>query len=228
MSQKYILDTSFNWADEMDINQFTILDEEEMKAITKLIDDMDGDYVYTAYVGSNEDEELTKRDFQSMLRTARPISDQEAETILRYASQCQSELFGEVAESFYESHPDKLPYEPKEKIMAVPAVNTIAVNTNEESQWRDFNRTPCIMYIEWKEGMRIKHCWVHGVPYYSIENSLALSDVNSYKPGPHWYESFISTVHKDNEGFYVYPNDDTTREKIRQFGIDETSIIEEP
>lgn len=223
MSQKYIIDTSFNWADEMDINQFTILDEEEMKAVTKLIDDMDGNYVYTAYVGSNEDEELTKRDFESMLRTARPISDQEAETILRYASHCQSEIFAEVAESFYESHPEKTPFEPEGKIMAVPAANI-----NENSEWIDFNRSPCIKYIEWKEGMRIKHCWVNAIPYFSIENSLALSDVSCYKPGPHWYESFISTVHKDNEGFYVYPNDDTTREKIRQFGIDETSIIEEP
>ena len=113
MSQKYIIDTSFNWADEMDINQFTILDEEERQAFIKLTDEMDDDYVYTAYVGSNEEEELTKRDFESMLRTARPISDQEAETILRYASQCQSELFGEVAESFYESHPEKLPYKIK-------------------------------------------------------------------------------------------------------------------
>jgi hypothetical protein len=224
MSQKYIIDTSFNWADEMDINQFTILDEEELQAITQLIEDMDYDYVYTAYVGSNEDEELTKRDFQSMLRTARPISDQEAETILRYASQCQSELFGEVAESFYESHPDKLPFKKEEKIMAVPAAN----NTNEESQWVEFNRTPCIKNIVWKEGMRIKHCWVHAVPYFSIENSLALTDAGNYKPGLHWYESFISTVHKDSEGFYVYPNDDATREKIREFGVDETSIIEEP
>lgn len=223
MSQKYIIDTSFNWADEIDINQFTILDEEERQAFIKLTDDMDDDYVYTAYVGTNEEEELTKRDFESMLRTARPISDQEAETILRYASQCQSELFGKVAESFYENHPEKSPYKCEEKILT-----DLAANTNEESQWREFNQTPCIKNIVWKEGMRIKHCWVHAVPYFSFENSLALIDAGNYKPGLHWYESFISTVHKDREGFYVYPNDDATREKIREFGVDETSIIEEP
>lgn len=224
MSQKYILDTSFNWADEMDINQFTILDATEMQAVAQLLDDMDGHYTYTAYVGSNEEEELTKRDFESMYRTARPISDQEAETILRYASQCQHDIFAEVAESFYESHPDKVPFKLEEKDMVVLA----AANTDEGPKWINFNQSPTIKYVEWKEGMRIKHCWVHAVPYYSVDNSLAIADPPAYKPGAHWYESFISTVHKDNEGFYVYPNDDATREKIRQFGIDESSIIEEP
>ena len=103
-----------------------------------------------------------------------------------------------------------------------------AANTDEGPKWINFQQSPCIKYIEWKAGMRIKHCWVYAVPYFDIENSLALSEVSGYKPGPRWYESFISTVHKDDEGCYVHPNDDATREKIRQFGIDETSIIEEP
>ena len=224
MSQQYIIDASFNWADEMDINQFTIVNAEGKQAIAQLLNDMDDSYFYTAYVGTNEDERLTKQDFESMFRTARPISDQEAETILRYASQCHSDIFASVAESFYRTHPEKIPYKLEEKDMMVLA----AANTDEGPKWINFHQSPSIKYVEWKEGMRIKHCWVHAVPYYTIENSLALSDVNSYKPGPHWYESFISTVHKDKDGFYVYPNDDATREKIRQFGIDETSIIEEP
>lgn len=224
MSQKYIIDTSFNWADEMDINQYTIIDAEEMQAITQMLNDMDDSYVYTVYVGTNEEEELTKSDFKSMLRTARPISDQEAETILRYASHCHSDIFASVAESYDSSHPETTPTKLDEQDKIIPT----SANTDAGSKWINFQQSPCIKYIEWKEGMRIKHCWVHAVPYFTIENSLALSDVDSYRPGPHWYESFISTVHKDNEGFYVYPNDDPTREKIRQFGIDETSIIEEP
>lgn len=65
------------------------------------------------------------------------------------------------------------------------------------------------------EGVVLFGCYLYGKPWFTGTESLAPLATEG-KEG--WYKSFKSTVHWDFNGWFVYPNDDPTREKYYKFG----------
>lgn len=62
--QYCVLDTSYNWADEMDLDHYTVVDEETLRDYKKDLKKVPDDYEYSTYVGSNEEQNFTKDDGQ--------------------------------------------------------------------------------------------------------------------------------------------------------------------
>lgn len=73
------------------------------------------------------------------------------------------------------------------------------------------------------EGTILFNCYLFGKPWFIGTNSLIPREVVGTNIG--WYKSFMSTVHKDKKGWFVYPNDDRSREKCYKFGIDSKSRV---
>lgn len=82
--KKYVVDTSFNWADEMDVDSFCILTQSELDKYKKLFEEVDDDETFNYYCGTNEDGEFTKNEVLDMLNKAKEITPEELETIKKF------------------------------------------------------------------------------------------------------------------------------------------------
>lgn len=89
--QYYVVDTSYNWADEMDINCFTILREDELNNYRTDIKKIPDDFEYETCIGTNEEQIFTKDDIEYMLKTAQKISESDLAVLKKYVYQCNND-----------------------------------------------------------------------------------------------------------------------------------------
>ena len=94
----YLIDTTVNWADEMDVYGFTIMDKEQYKNVRKYVKEQDEDWCLGVYLGTNEDTELTKDEVLDMLGDAERISEEEAEFLMDKVGQCEHNIFEDIME----------------------------------------------------------------------------------------------------------------------------------
>ena len=95
----YLIDTTVNWADEMDVYGFTIMDKEQYKNVLKYVKEQDEDWCLGIYLGTNEDTSLDKDEVLDMLKDAERISEEEAEFIMDKVGQCKHNIFEDIMES---------------------------------------------------------------------------------------------------------------------------------
>lgn len=102
--QKYIVDISFNWADEMDVPGFCILTESELNECKDMANQLDDDDEINYYCGTNEDVNFYKEDILDMLDNAKKISDEELKIINKYIPDgCENgEFFDNLFEDIFE------------------------------------------------------------------------------------------------------------------------------
>lgn len=96
----YLIDTTVNWADEMDVYGFTIMDKEQYKNVRKYVKEQDEDWCLGIYLGTNEDTELTKDEVLDMLKDAERISEEEAEFLMDKVGQCEHNIFEDIMEPY--------------------------------------------------------------------------------------------------------------------------------
>lgn len=94
----YLIDTTVNWADEMDVYGFTIMDKEQYKNVLKYVKEQDKDWGLGIYLGTNEDTELTKDEVLDMLKDAEHISEEEAEFLMDKVGQCEHNIFEDICD----------------------------------------------------------------------------------------------------------------------------------
>ena len=231
--QYYILDTSYNWADEMDIDCFTFMSEEELALTREALSKIPRDHEYSTYIGSNEEQIFTKEDIESMLNSAEPISEEEMKIVKKYAGQCEKDPISDYCMSYDDTtdgptDDDGHPID--DKLYKYENGHLEEVEPNFEYDKDGVEDILTEHPSTLSEGMVIYHCWVYGKAWYDewfINYNVDDGKMHPVIKEKHikWHESFKSTVHKDENGFYVYPNDDETREKYYKFGIDNTSRI---
>lgn len=236
--QYYILDTSYNWADEMDIDGYTIMTEKEIADAKDALKNIPRDYEYSTYIGSNEEQIFIKEDIESMLDSAVLITKEERDIIVKHVGQCNHDPISDFLMSYDDTtdgitdddgHPieDSIPDD--DKMYKYENGHLVEVEPPIEYDKNGVEDILTDHPDSLKEGMIIYHCWIYGKAWFKewfidYDNDCAIHPKNLLKRSK-WYESFKSTVHKDENGFYVYPNDDATREKFYKFGIDSTSRI---
>ena len=94
----YLIDTTVDWADEMDVHGFTIMDKEQYKNVRKYVKEQDEDWCLGIFLGTNEDTELTKDEVLDMLGDAERISEEEAEFLMDKVGQCEHNIFEDIME----------------------------------------------------------------------------------------------------------------------------------
>lgn len=94
----YLIDTTVNWADEMDVYGFTIMDKEQYKNVLKYVKEQDEDWCLGIFLGTNEDTELTKDEVLDMLKDAERISKEDAEFLMDKVGQCEHNIFEDIME----------------------------------------------------------------------------------------------------------------------------------
>lgn len=94
----YLIDTTVNWADEMDVYGFTIMDKEQYKNVLKYVKEQDEDWCLGIYLGTNEDTELSKDEVLDMLKDAERISEEDAELLMDKVGQCEHNIFQDIME----------------------------------------------------------------------------------------------------------------------------------
>lgn len=236
--QYYVLDTSYNWADEMDLDHYTIVSEKELKDYRKELSKVPDDYEYSTYIGTNEEQYFTKDDMEGMLDTAKPISEPEMKVLQRYVSHCNEDPICDFLQAYYEENHDEDDdnvedddgeEESDEGEEDLDLVETGYEKPADKPDY-DYDKNGPVNIISEQpeangltEGVVIYHCWLYGKPWFCGDQSMVPWVVDKTREG--WYESFKSTVHWDIKGWYVQPNDDPTREKYYKFGTDSTSRI---
>ena len=95
--QKYFVDTTFNWADEIDIGGFCIITQEDLDTYRAVANRLDPGETVSYYCGSNEEAEFSKEKILDMLNDARPITDEEARVIREFVPyKCFNNIFDEI------------------------------------------------------------------------------------------------------------------------------------
>jgi len=94
----YLIDTTVNWADEMDVYGFTIMDKEQYKNVLKYVKEQDEDWSLGIFLGTNEDTELSKDEVIDMLKDAERITEEEAEFLMDKVGQCEHNIFEVIME----------------------------------------------------------------------------------------------------------------------------------
>ena len=83
--QNYVVDTSFNWADEMDVAGCCILSESQIADYKTKLDKYYEDEDEIEYCcGTNEEAYFTKEKLIHMLEKAKPITPEEVEIITKF------------------------------------------------------------------------------------------------------------------------------------------------
>lgn len=95
---RYLIDTTVDWADEMDVHGFAIMTKEQYKTVRKYVKEQDEDWCLGVYLGTNEDTELTKDEVLDMLGDAERISEEEAEFLMDKVGQCEHNIFEDIME----------------------------------------------------------------------------------------------------------------------------------
>lgn len=99
--QYYVLDTSYNWADEMDLDHYTVVDEETLRDYKKYLEKVPDSYEYSTYVGSNEEQIFTKDDIEYMLKSAERISESDMKVLQKYVSHCSEDPICDFLEAYH-------------------------------------------------------------------------------------------------------------------------------
>lgn len=220
--QYYVLDTSYNWADEMDLDHYTVVDEDTLRDYKNDLEKVPDSYEYVTCIGSNEEQYFTKDDIESMLDSAQLISESDMKVLQKYVSQCDEDPICEFLQSYYEeqhdedddniedeedtkSDEDDTDYFrfDNEEIAPYKAELYEAEPDLKDDEIKVMSDTPEQYGLT--EGVVVYDCYLYGKPWFA-----------NGKRG--WYKSFKSTVHWDINGLFVYPNDDPTREKYYKFG----------
>lgn len=94
----YLIDTTVDWADEMDVHGFAIMTKEQYKTVRKYVKEQDEDWCLGIFLGTNEDTELTKDEVLDMLNDAERISEEEAEFLMDKVGQCEHNIFEDIME----------------------------------------------------------------------------------------------------------------------------------
>lgn len=94
----YLIDTTVDWADEMDVHGFAIMTKEQYKTVRKYVKEQDEDWSLGIFLGINEDTELTKDEVLDMLNDAERISEEEAEFLMDKVGQCEHNIFEDIME----------------------------------------------------------------------------------------------------------------------------------
>lgn len=98
----YVLDTSYNWADEIDIDRYTVLSEKELNDYKKDFAKVPDSYEYSTYIGSNEEQTFTKDDIEYMLKSAERISESDMKVLQKYVSHCSEDPICDFLEAYHE------------------------------------------------------------------------------------------------------------------------------
>lgn len=103
----YVLDTSYNWADEMYLDNYTVVDEETLRDYKKYLAKVPDSYEYSTYIGTNEEQIFTKDDIEYMLESAERISESDMKVLQKYVSHCSEDPICDFLEAYYEEHHDE-------------------------------------------------------------------------------------------------------------------------
>ena len=226
----YVLDTSYNWADEMDLDHYTVVDEETLRDYKKDLAKVPRDYEYSTYVGSNEEQIFTKDDIEYMLESAERISESDMKVLQKYVSHCSEDPICDFLEAYYDEHRDEENSDEDEESDEESDEDN-SDYTETDNEIKPYEVDPDLPDGEVKvlsdtpekynltEGTILYGCYLYGKPWFEdwLTNSAG-------KEG--WYKSFKSTVHWDINGWFVYPNDDPTREKYYKFGAGSETRLE--
>jgi hypothetical protein len=222
----YVLDTSYNWADEMDLDHYTVVDEQTLNDYKKDLAKVPDSYEYSTYVGSNEEQIFTKDDIEYMLKSAQLISESDIDVLNKYVSHCSEDPICDFLEAYYEEHHDEDDDNAEDEESDEDEEDSVNEDTDTET-YEPYEIEPDLPDGEVKvlsdipekynltEGVVLFGCYLYGKPWFTGTESLAPWATEG-KEG--WYKSFKSTVHWDINGWFVYPNDDSTREKYYKFG----------
>lgn len=83
--RQFLIKTSTNWADEMDLHGFIILDEKELEEAKKKLQPMtDEDLTAELCVGTNEDIEVDADEVLDELNSAIELTPEEAQTLTKF------------------------------------------------------------------------------------------------------------------------------------------------
>lgn len=83
--KQYLIKTSTNWADEIDLKGWLILDENDLAAAKKKLQPMvDDDFTAELYVGTNEDMEVDADEVLDELNSAIELTPEEAHTLTKF------------------------------------------------------------------------------------------------------------------------------------------------
>ncbi len=228
--QYYVLDTSYNWADEMDIDRYTVVDEQTLNDYKKDLAKVPDSYEYSTYVGSNEEQIFTKDDIEYMLKSAERISESDMKVLQKYVSHCSEDPICDFLEAYYEEHHNEDDDNMEEDDSEEESDEDNTDYTETDNEIKPYEVDPDLKDGEVKvisdtpekygltEGVVLFGCYLYGKPWFEYW----LTDTDG-KEG--WYKSFKSTVHWDINGWFVYPNDDPTREKYYKFGVSSETRI---
>lgn len=216
--QYYVLDTSYNLADEMDLDHYTVVDEDTLRDYKNDLKKVPDSYEYVTCIGSNEEQYFTKDDIESMLDSAKLISESDMKVLQKYVAHCNEDPICEFLQSYYEEQcdedddniEDKEDTTPDEEIAPYKAELYEAEPDLKDGEIMVMSDTPEQYGLT--EGVVVYDCYLYGKPWFA-----------NGKRG--WYKSFKSTVHWDINGLFVYPNDDPTREKYYKFGASFTTRL---
>lgn len=100
--QYYVLNTSYNWADEMDLDHYTIVSEIDLVQYKEVLKKVPDSFEYSTYIGSNEEQIFTKRDIECMLKSAKCISESDKDVINKYVSYCDEDPICDFLQAYYE------------------------------------------------------------------------------------------------------------------------------
>lgn len=223
----YVLDTSYNWADEMDLDHYTIVSEAELRHYKEDLKKVPDSYEYSTYIGSNEEQIFTKDDIEYMLKSAQLISESDIDVLNKYVSHCSEDPICDFLEAYYEEHHDEDDDNTEDEEDEDESEEDSVDEDTDIDPYRPYEVEPDLPDGEVKvlsdtpekynltEGVVLFGCYLYGKPWFTGTESLAPWATEG-KEG--WYKSFKSTVHWDINGWFVYPNDDPTREKYYKFG----------
>lgn len=221
--QYYVLDTSYNWADEMDIDRYTVVDEQTLNDYRKELSKVPCDYEYSTYIGSNEEQIFTKDDIEYMLKSAERISESDMKVLQKYVSHCSEDPICDFFEAYYNEHQDEDEESDEDRESDEDDSDYSEIDKDvkpyevdpdlKDGEVKVISDTPEKYGLT--EGVVLYGCYLYGKPWFTGTDSLAPWATEG-KEG--WYKSFKSTVHWSINGWFVYPNDDPTREKYYKFG----------
>lgn len=83
--KQFLIKTSTNWADEIDLHGWLILDENDLAAAKQKLQPMiDDDFTAELYVGTNEEIEVDADDVLDELNSAIELTPEEAHTLTKF------------------------------------------------------------------------------------------------------------------------------------------------
>lgn len=89
----FLVDTTVNWADEMDVCGYAIYNGAELQKMIDFVSEQDDDWAYSVFLGTNEDTELSKEDVLEMLNSAEEITAEQVTFLKDKLWQCEEDIF---------------------------------------------------------------------------------------------------------------------------------------